>query len=96
MANTDTVSRPTQSTLDADRRDMLGLVLSGALPLSLFVIANGLAELNGIVPLFFAPFGLPGLVQLFISPACRCLAWPAGWWLIAVAMAGMRDGGWLA
>ncbi|WDQ99659.1 tryptophan-rich sensory protein [Devosia sp. J2-20] len=101
MANTDTVSRPIQSTLDADRRDMLGLVLSGALPLSLFVIANGLAELNGIVPLFFAPFGLPGwfgaAVHIASLPLFGVARWMvadrgsdgrhAGWWLVGL-MAG--------
>ena len=64
---------PTQSVLDADRHDLLGLVLSAALPLAVFVIANGVAELNGILPLFFSPFGLPGWV-VWCSPAVALVA----------------------
>ncbi|KKC34127.1 tryptophan-rich sensory protein [Devosia psychrophila] len=60
MATITAVSKQFFSSLDADRHNALGLVLSAALPLAVFVIANGIAELNGMMPLFFAPFGLPG------------------------------------
>jgi hypothetical protein len=89
------------SMLDADRHDLLGLVLSAALPLAVFIIANGVAQLNGTLPLFFSPFGLPGWVggALHIGslPLFGIARWMvaergragrnAGWWLVAL-MAG--------
>lgn len=88
--------------LDADRNDVGGLVLSAALPLAVFVVANGIAEMNGALPLFFSPFGLPGWVggALHIGslPLFGISRWMvarqghegrvAGWWLVAL-MAGM-------
>lgn len=90
-----------QRVLDADRNDVLGLVLSAALPLAVFVVANGIAEINGALPLFFSPFGLPGWVggALHIGslPLFGIARWMvarhghegrvAGWWLVAL-MAG--------
>ncbi|WP_240230478.1 tryptophan-rich sensory protein [Devosia lacusdianchii] len=90
-----------QRVLNADRNDVLGLVLSAALPLAVFVIANGIAEMNGALPLFFSPFGLPGWVggALHIGslPLFGIARWMvaregrqgrvAGWWLVAL-MAG--------
>lgn len=92
---------PHAAVLDADRHDVVGLVLSAALPLAVFVIANGVAELNGALPLFFAPLGLPGWVggALHIGslPLFGIARWMvanrghegrvAGWWLVAL-MAG--------
>lgn len=89
---------PTHSVLDADRHDLLGLVLSAALPLAVLVIANGVAELSGVLPLFFSPFGLPGWVggALHIGslPLFGIARWMvadrgpagrvAGWWLVAL------------
>ncbi|UJW87394.1 hypothetical protein [Devosia sp. SL43] len=90
-----------KSALDADRHDLLGLVLSAALPLAVFMIANGVAELNGVLPLYFAPFGLPGWVGAALHigslPLFGIARWmvaergqagrSAGWWLVAL-MAG--------
>lgn len=90
-----------QSMLDADRHDLLGLVLSAALPLAVFVIANGVAERNGMLPLFFSPFGLPGwlggALHIGSLPLFGIARWMvaergpagrnAGWWLVAL-MAG--------
>jgi hypothetical protein len=90
------------SLLDADRHDMLGLTLSAALPLAVFIIANGVAELNGYAPLFFSPFAIPGWIGAAMHLACLPLfgiaRWmvaergargrTAGWWLVAL-MAGM-------
>ena len=104
MATSRAISLPIpqhQSVLDADRHDLLGAVLSAALPLAVFVIANGVAELNGMLPLFFSPFGLPGWVggALHIGslPLFGIARWmvagrgeagrTAGWWLVAL-MAG--------
>ena len=90
------------SALDVDRHNALGLVLSAALPLAVFVIVNGVAELNGLLPLFFSPFGLAGWVggamHLGALPLFGISRWivanrghegrSAGWWLVAL-MAGV-------
>lgn len=102
MATSRAVAKQFLSVLDADRHNVLGLVLSAALPLAVFVIANGMAELNGILPLFFAPFGLPGwtggVLHLGALPLFGVARWmvadrgaegkKAGWWVVAL-MAGM-------
>lgn len=101
MATSRAVSKQFFSVLDADRHNLLGLVLSGALPLAVFVIANGVAELNGMMPLFFAPLGLPGwtgaVLHLASLPLFGIARWmvadrgtagkQAGWWVVAL-MAG--------
>ena len=88
MATSSAVSSEVRSLLDIDRRDGLGLVLGAALPVSVFVIVNGLAELNGMVPLFFAPFGLPGWVGAALHIGSLPLFGVAHW---MVANCG-RDG----
>ena len=101
MATSRAISKQFLSGLDADRHNVLGLVLSAALPLAVFVIANGIAELNGMLPLFFAPFGLPGwmggVLHLASLPLFGIARWmvadggaegrKAGWWVVAL-MAG--------
>lgn len=90
------------SALDADRPNGLGLALSAALPLAVFVIVNGVAQLNGQLPLFFSPMGLPGrlgaALHLGALPLFGAARWMvaqrgaegrrAGWWVVAL-MAGM-------
>jgi hypothetical protein len=90
------------SLLDADRHDLLGLTLSAALPVAVFIIANGLGQLAGVLPLFFSPFGLPGWLGAALHIACLPMfgaaRWMvaergrsgrvAGWWIVAL-MAGM-------
>jgi hypothetical protein len=102
MATSATDSKTLIAALDADRPNPLGLVLSAALPLAVFVIANGLAELNGMLPLFFSPLGLPGwagaVLHLGALPLFGAARWMvagrgepgqrAGWWIVAL-MAGM-------
>lgn len=88
MATSSAVSIEVRSLFDIDRRDGLGLVLSAALPISVFVIANGLAELNGLVPLFFAPFGLPGWIGAALHIGSLPLFGVAHW---MIANSG-RDG----
>jgi len=101
MATITANARPALWSLDADRRDYFGLALSAALPLAVFVIVNGLAELNGAVPLFFSPFGLPGwlgaVLYLGALPLFGAARWLvaregvegriAGWWIVGL-MAG--------
>ena len=93
---------PRASLLDADRHDLLGLTLSAALPLAVFVIMNGIGQLTGNPPLFFSPFGLPGWVGAVMHLAALPLfgvargmveergeaGRRAGWWLVGL-MAGM-------
>ncbi len=102
MAASATVSKSVLTALDADRHNPLGLVLSASLPLAVFVIANGIAELNGMLPLFFSPMGLPGwagaAMHLGALPLFGIARWmvagrgvagrDAGWWIVAL-MAGM-------
>jgi len=102
MTTSRAISLPIQSALDANRHDALGLVLSGALPLSVFVIVHGMVELAGVMPLFFAPFGLPGWLGAALHigslPLFGIARWmvaqhgpkgrSAGWWLVGL-MAGV-------
>lgn len=102
MATSATVSKSVLTALDADRHNGLGLVLSAALPLAVFVIANGIAELSGVLPLFFSPLGLPGwcgaALHLGALPLFGVARWmvatrgdagrTAGWWIVAL-MAGV-------
>lgn len=101
MATTTAVSKQYLGVLDADRHNGLGLVLSAALPLAVFVIANGIAQLNGMMPMFFAPLGMPGWIgaALYLGslPLFGVARWmvaahghrgrKAGWWVVAL-MAG--------
>lgn len=89
------ITLPVGSVFDANRRDGLGMVLSGALPLSVFVIANGLAGLAGIVPLFFAPFGLPGWIGAVLHIASLPLFGVAHWMVVAEGREGRHAGHWL-
>lgn len=86
---------PQASVLDADRHDLLGLVLSAALPLAVFVIANGIAQLNGTSPLFFAPMGLPGWVGAVLHLGALPLFGVARWMVAGRGQAGERAGWWI-
>jgi len=94
MATSVTIRR-SLAVLDADRHDLLGLVLSAALPLAVFVIANGIAELNGMLPLFFSPLGLPGWVGAILHLAALPLFGIARWMVAGQAEAGRRAGWWI-
>lgn len=83
------------SVLDADRHNALGLVLSAALPLAVFVIANGIAELNGMLPLFFSPFGLPGWVGAAMHLGSLPLFGIARWMVAGRGAAGRKAGWWV-
>ena len=103
MATISAAYYPTQSKslLDANRHDGLGLLLSAALPLAAYMVFHGFAAFNSAMPLFFAPFGLPGwagcALYLIALPLYGIARWlvaakgldgaKAGWWLVAL-MAG--------
>lgn len=101
MATSSAFSKQFLPVLNADRHNVLGLVLSAALPLAIFVIANGLAELNGMAALFFAPLGLPrwmgAMLHLGSLPLFGIARWmvaergdagrKAGWWVVALMAA---------
>jgi len=95
MATTRAAAKPSISLLDADRHDVLGLVLSAALPLAVFVIANGIAELNGMLPLFFSPLGLPGWVGGALHLVTLPLFGIARWMVAARGVEGRKAGWWL-
>lgn len=95
MATSATVSRPVLAVLDADRHDGLGLVLSAALPLAVFVIASGIAELNGVLPLFFSPLGLPGWLGAVLHLGGLPLLGIARWMVAGRGEAGTRAGWWI-
>ena len=95
MATSDAIFSPHPSALDANRHDALGIVLSGALPLSVFVIAHGMAQLAGILPLFFAPFGLPGWLGAALHIASLPLFGVARWMVAQRGGAGRQAGWWL-
>ena len=95
MATSTAIYLPTDSVLDANKHDGLGMVLSAALPLSVFVIANGLGELAGVAPLFFAPFGLPGWVGAVLHVGSLPLFGLARWMVAEHSAAGRRAGWWL-
>lgn len=102
MATSAAVLVTRETLFDADRHGILGLVLSASLPLAVFVILNGFAHLNGVQPLFFAPFGLPAWAgcALYLGglPLFGAARWMtvgrgqdgrvAGWWLVGL-MAGV-------
>ncbi|WP_354059231.1 tryptophan-rich sensory protein [Devosia sp. 2618] len=90
-----TVSRAFHTALDADRHNMLGLVLSATLPLAVFVIANGIGELNHYLPLFFAPFGLPGWVGGALHLGSLPLLGIARWMVVNHGAEGKRAGWWI-
>jgi hypothetical protein len=102
MAIVRAIAADRTSMFEVDRHDLLGMSLSAALPVAVFVIANGLAEINGAMPLFFSPFGLPGwlggALHIGTLPLLGAARWmvvdrseagrSAGWWIVAL-MAGL-------
>ncbi|MGB3336606.1 MAG: hypothetical protein WBA73_05445 [Devosia sp.] len=83
------------AVLDVDRPNALGVVLSAALPLAVFVIANGIAELNGALPLFFSPLGLPGWVGAALYLGALPLFGIARWMVAGRGETGRRAGWWI-
>lgn len=64
MATTATFEtvKTNQPALAHPVRDTLGFVIAAGLPLGLFGLVNLGAETLGVLPLFFAPFGIPGWI----------------------------------
>lgn len=94
MATSMALSR-TMAALDADRPSALGLVLSAALPLAVFVIANGIAQINGVLPLFFSPAGLPGWLGAGLHLVALPLFGIARWMVAGRGAAGRNAGWWV-
>jgi hypothetical protein len=65
------------------------------MPLAVFVIANGIAQLNGVLPLFFSPLGLPGWVGGVLHLASLPLFGAARWMVAGRGAAGQRAGWWI-
>lgn len=62
MATTANLSstQPIQHNLAGRLTDVLAIAIAAGLPLGLFGLANLAGESLGLMPLFFAPYGLPG------------------------------------
>ena len=84
------------SILDADRHDWLGLVLSAALPLAVFIIVHGIGQVTGVTPLFFAPFGVPGWVGASLHLMSLPLFGIARWMVVDRGRDGQLAGWWVA
>lgn len=73
-------------------RDLALLAIAAGLPLGLFGLANLAGESLGLMPLFFAPFGLPGwvgaILHLSLLPLCGIAA------QLAARHGGYRSTGW--
>lgn len=95
MATSNAVWTSPLAILDTDRHDLLGLILSASLPLAVFVIANGIGQLNGVTPLFFAPLGLPGWVGAALHLGSLPLFGVARWLVAGRGDAGRRAGWWI-
>ena len=95
MATSATATSSILTVFDADRHNLSGLVLSAALPLAVFVIANGVAGLNGMVPLFFSPLGLPGWIGAVLHLSALPLFGIARWMVAGRGEAGQRAGWWI-
>lgn len=95
MATMTAVSKSPFAALDVDRHDGLGLVLSAAMPLAVFVIANGLGQFNNVLPLFFSPLGLPGWAGAVLHLGCLPLFGAARWMVAGRGAAGQRAGWWI-
>ncbi len=83
------------SALDADRHDGLGLALSAALPLAMFVIVNGSVQAAGGQALFFAPFGLPGWLGAALHLGTLPLFGVARWMVAGHGETGRSANRWI-
>lgn len=97
---TSTISQTSASVFVAKGQDALGLVFAMAMPLAAFSLINWVAEGDGVLPLFFSPFGLPGWIGAALYLGTLPLlgaAWhlvhregaigrSAGWWIAALAI----------
>lgn len=72
-------TRPQAVSANARYRAAFGLLIAAGLPLGLFGLANLAAEAVGLMPLFFAPFGLPGWLGAVAHLAMLPLLGAAGW-----------------
>lgn len=97
---THTISQTTAPRAVAQGQDAFGLVLAMAAPLAAFSLINWGVESDGMMPLFFSPFGLPGWVGAALYLGTLPLlgaAWhlvhregmagkAAAWWIIGLTL----------
>jgi hypothetical protein len=95
MATVKAIAITHNTAVDTGRHDLLTLVLSASLPLAVFVLANGVAELNGTLPLFFSPFGLPGWVGAALYIGSLPLFGIARWMIAREGHAGRVAARWI-
>lgn len=80
---------------DTNRHDALGFVLSAAVPLAAYVVAQGIADFAQVQPLYFAPFNLPGWIGGALYLSALPLFGIARWMVAGVSSAGRTAGWWL-
>lgn len=90
------IAIPQVSALDADWHDVLSLVVSAALPLALFILANGAADLAGTQALFFAPFGMPSWLGAVLHLGALPLFGAARWMVAGKGRAGRNAAWWVS
>lgn len=95
MATSIAAAKSYIAVLDTNRHNALGLLLSASLPLAVFVIANGIAERNGMLPLFFSPLGLPGWIGAVLHLGSLPLFGVSRWMVVSRGLAGRKAGWWL-
>ncbi|KKC40975.1 hypothetical protein WH87_02140 [Devosia epidermidihirudinis] len=97
---TSTISQTSASVFVAKGQDVLGLLFAMAMPLAAFSFINWIVEVDGMLPLFFSPFGLPGWIGAALYLGTLPLlgaSWhlvhregvagsSASWWVAALAI----------
>jgi hypothetical protein len=94
MATSTTVSKLPFLPQRAHTHDAPGLILSATAPLATFGIANVIADLNGVLPLYFSP-GLPGWAGALLHLASLPLFGIAHWLVARHGDAGRRAAWWI-
>lgn len=80
--STSTITQSRYSVPTDSRHSVLGLLLCMAIPPALLGLANWFGDAVGIVPLFFAPFGLPGWIGAAVYVGSLPL-YGAAWHLVS-------------
>lgn len=79
--------------LDLNRPNVFGLALSAVMPLAVFVVVHGLAQVIGVAALFFSPLGLPASIGAAVHMS-SLLLFGAARWMVARQGASGRHAGW--
>lgn len=94
MATSTTLSKLSLLPAGVRHHDALGLILSAAAPLAIFGIVSCIAELIGVLPLFFSP-GLPGWVGAMLHLTGLPLFGISHWLVARQGVTGRRAARWI-